>query len=525
MLRRLTPLIVGLVFASATWSPALANVKLPAIFSSQMVLQRGMPVPVWGWADPGEEVTVTFQSQKKSVKADADGKWMVKLDALTVGEPATLVVKGKNQVAFDDVLIGDVWICSGQSNMEWSINAAIDPDLESLASKNNKLRLFHLQKAVSTTPKTDCVGKWVAAGPDTVGGFSAVAYYFGRQLQQTLDVPVGLINTSWGGTRAEAWTSEAGMASRGEFKPIMEWWEKAEKEYPEKKKAYDEAFEKWKKESAEAKDSGKKAPAQPQPPMDPQATPHRQTNLYNAMIAPIVPYAVKGAIWYQGESNAGRAEQYRTLMAALIKSWRDAWKQGDFPFYQVQLANFMAKKDEPGDSAWAELREAQVISSEAAAPGGVACIIDIGTAKDIHPKNKQDVGKRLARLALVDLFGYAGKVARSGPTYRSMDIKDGKIVLHFDNLGEGGLKGLASYYGEPLTGFSIAGEDRKFVWGDAKIEGETVVVSSDKVPSPVAVRYNWADNPSGNLYNRVMLPAYPFRTDSWEGVTKDKLSP
>jgi sialate O-acetylesterase len=524
MLQRLTPLAFSVLIL---WSAqaALADVRMPAIFGSHMVLQRDMPVPVWGWADAGEEVTVTFQSQKKSTKADPDGKWSVKLDPLNIGLPASLVVNGRNQLAFDDVLVGDVWVCSGQSNMEWSIAAAIDPDLEALASKNEKLRLFHLMKAASTTPKTDCVGKWAVSGPNDVNAFSAVAFFFGRQLQQTLDVPIGLINTSWGGTRAEAWTSAEGMASRGEFKPIIEWWEKAEKEYPQKKAAYDEAMEKWKKESADAKAEGKKGPPQPQAPMDPSATPHRQTNLYNAMIAPIVPYGIKGAIWYQGESNAGRAEQYRTLMAALIKSWRDAWKQGNFPFYQVQLANFMAKKDQPGDSAWAELREAQVISSEAASPGGVACIIDIGTAKDIHPKNKQDVGKRLARLALVDLYGFAGKVTRSGPTYRSMDIKEGKIVLYFDNLGEGGLNGLISYYGEPLTGFAIAGEDKKFVWADAKIDGETVVVSSKDVPNPVAVRYNWADNPDGNLYNKAYLPAYPFRTDNWDGVTKGVLAP
>jgi len=523
MLQRLTPLVLSILLLQG--ASAFADVRMPAIFGSQMVLQRGMPVPVWGWADAGEEVTVTFQEQKKTTKADAEGKWSVKLDSLNPGLPVPLVVKGKNQLTYDDVLVGDVWVCSGQSNMEWSINAALDPDLESLAAKNNKLRLFHLVRAVSTTPKTDCVGKWTVAGPGAVNNFSAVAYFFGRQLQQTTDVPIGLINTSWGGTRAEAWTSAEGMASRGEFKPIIDSWAALEAEYPKKKAAYEEAMTKWNKESAEATAAGKKPAPQPSAPMDPGATPHRQTNLYNAMIAPIVPYGIKGAIWYQGESNAGRAEQYRTLMATLIKSWRDAWKQGDFPFYQVQLANFMAKKDEPGDSAWAELREAQVISSEAAAPGGVACIIDIGAAKDIHPKDKQNVGKRLARLALVDLYGFGGQVTRSGPTYKSMDIKDGKIVLHFDNLGEGGLRGLISYYGEPLSGFSIAGDDKKFVWGDAKIEGDTIVVSSKNVPNPTAVRYNWADNPSGNLFNKAYLPAYPFRTDNWDGVTKGKLAP
>jgi sialate O-acetylesterase len=523
MLKRLTLLAVCFQLAGVT--AAMADVRMPAIFSSHMVLQRDIPVPVWGWADAGEDVTVSFRGQSKTGKADAEGKWVIKLDSLAVGEPATLVVKGKNQLTFENVVAGEVWVCSGQSNMEWSINASLDPDLELLASSNPNLRLFHLQKATSTTPKTDCVGTWAVSGPESAKQFSAVAYYFGRQLQRTLDVPVGLINTSWGGTRAEAWTSAEGMASNPEFQPIFEAWTKLEQSWPQRKAAYDAALEKWRKDVAEARQAGRSVPARPQDPMDPQTSQHRPTHLYNAMIAPIAGYGIRGAIWYQGESNAERAEQYRTLMAALIQSWRSAWKQGAFPFYQVQLANYKAKKQEPGDSSWAELREAQVIASEAAAPGGVACIIDLGTALDIHPMNKQDVGKRLARLALVDLYGLNGKVTRSGPTYRSMEVKDGKIVLHFDNLGEGDFRGLIPYYREPLSGFAIAGEDRKFVWADAKIEGDTVVLSSDKVTAPVAARYNWADNPSGTLYNKAMLPAYPFRTDDWELTTKGKLAP
>ena len=257
---------------------------------------------------------------------------------------------------------------------------------------------------------------------------------------------------------------------------------------------------------------------------DPTTHPHNPSVLYNAMIAPLVPYAIRGAIWYQGESNAGRAYQYRTLMPTMIRSWRDAWGQGDFPFYMVQLANFMAIQPEPVESAWAELREAQTLTLDAEPNTGMACIIDIGAAFDIHPKDKYNVARRLARIALAEQYGYSN-ITKYGPTYRSMDIVGGECTIHFDNLGEEGLRGLISYYGEPLTGFAIAGADKKWVWANARIEGETVIVSHPDVPEPLAVRYNWADNPQGNLYNNAYLPAWPFRTDDWDGVTVGVLSP
>jgi sialate O-acetylesterase len=527
MNRLLLRCAVALSLLAGFSTGSYAEVRLPNVFGSHMVLQRDQPVPVWGWADKDEEVTVSIRDQKKSAKAGDDGRWQVMLDALAVGEPASLVVEGKNQLTFEDVLVGEVWVCSGQSNMEWSVRQAIDSDLETLAAANSQLRLLSVQKATKPEAQTDIVGSWQTCTPETIPNFSAVAYFFGRQLQETLHVPVGLINTSWGGTRAEAWTSPEGMTSKEELKPILETWAKAIDTYsPENaRKDYDEAIAQWRKAVQEAKDKGAKPPQKPNLKADPKLSHDRPSNLYNGMIAPLVPYAIRGAIWYQGESNAGRAYQYRTLMPTMIRSWRNVWKQGDFPFYMVQLANFMEPKSEPQDSAWAELREAQMLTIDAEKNVGVACIIDIGAAKDIHPKDKQNVGKRLARLALVDLYDLAGKIARNGPTYRSMDIEDGRCVIHFDNLGEGNFRGISGWYNEPLRGFAIAGADKKFVWAEAKVDGDTVVVSSPEVKEPLAVRYDWADNPRGNLYNKAMLPAYPFRTDDWEGVTKDKVNP
>lgn len=527
MLQRLLLLTVFSMSLTAAESSAWADVRLPHLFGNHMVLQRDMPVPIWGWADPEEDVTVKFRDQTKTAKAGADGKWQVTLDPLSVGEPTTLKVAGKNSLTFEDVLVGEVWIASGQSNMQWSIKASIDPDLESLAATDSQIRLFYVPRLARAEPQADVEAEWKLCSPESVTEFSAVCYFFGRQLQDTLQVPVGLIHTSWGGTRAEAWASAEGMASRGELKPILDAWQQRIQAYdPAKAQAtYDEALKNWETAAKEARAAGKTAPRKPTLQEDP--TPHRDrpTTLYNAMIAPLVPFAIRGAIWYQGESNAGRAYQYRTLMPTVIRSWRSAWKQGDFPFYQVQLANFRAKTSEPVDSDWAELREAQMLTCDAEKNVGLACIIDIGAANDIHPKDKQNVGKRLARLALVDIYGYAGKVTRSGPTYRSLDIQADKCTVHFDNLGEGDLKGLTSWYNEPLKGFAIAGPDQKFHWAEAKIVGETVVLSSPKVKEPLAVRYNWADNPDGNLYNRVMLPAYPFRSDNWDAITKDKVTP
>jgi sialate O-acetylesterase len=328
-----------------------------------------------------------------------------------------------------------------------------------------------------------------------------------------LGVPVGMIHTSWGGTPSEAWTSREKLEETPEAKPILDRWENIVAKYPETLEAYNKTLEEWKKAADQAKKDGKDAPAKPRAPLSPDH-PHRPTSLYNAMIAPLVPYAIKGAIWYQGESNASRAYQYRTIFPAMIEDWREQWDQGKFPFLFVQLANFRERKEEPAESDWAELREAQVMTLDLKNTG-MAVIIDIGEADNIHPKNKQDVGKRLAAWTLAK--DYNRDVVPSGPLFRSARFRNGKATIKFD-YDDGGLMAK----GSELKGFAIAGPDRKFVWANAEITGrknKKVQVWSDKVPEPVAVRYGWADNPECTLYNEAGLPASPFRTDDWPGIT------
>ncbi|MCA8992718.1 MAG: sialate O-acetylesterase [Planctomycetaceae bacterium] len=515
--------LLGLTAVVSFPNSVHAEVKLPAVFGSHMVLQRDAKLPVWGWAEAGEKVTVSFRDQSVSTTAGNDGKWSLALEPVGLGDPGTMTVKGSNTITLEDVLVGEVWVCSGQSNMQWSVNAAIDPDLESAASTNNQLRLFYVPRVSTAEIQDDVDAEWTLCTPETVPNFSAVAYYFGRNVQQVLGVPVGLIHTSWGGTRAEAWASPESLAATAELSPILETWEKSCAAYnPEAAKAkYEAELEKWKAASEKAKAEGKPEPRRPSLESDPRLSQHHPSNLYNAMIAPLKPYAIRGAIWYQGESNAGRAYQYRKLMPVMIESWRDVWGQGDFPFYQVQLANFMQIRDEPGDSAWAELREAQAMAGSVLPKVGAACITDIGAAKDIHPKNKQDVGKRLARLALHNDYGRTD-ITPQGPTFKSIKVEGSDVIVEFETYG----RGLISYYNEPLTGFAVAGEDKAWKWATAEVVGRnTVKVKSADVSAPVAVRYNWADNPQGNLYSDLYLPAYPFRSDEWDGVTINNVAP
>lgn len=511
-------LLLGLICLIGTQTQQChADVSLPALFGNGMVLQRDQPVPVWGWASPQEAVTVTFRNQTLTTQADADGKWKVQLQPLSLGDPATLTVKGHNTLTFTDVLVGEVWVCSGQSNMQMSVNAGLDADLEKAAAHFPGIRLFAVPLTTADQPQADVVARWQVCSPETLGGFSAVGFYFGRQLHEVLQVPVGLIQTAWGGTRAEAWASPEMMAKNPNLKPIQESWDDLLAKPASQKltQDYEPKWAAWQAAWKAARLSGQPAPARPLHPQNTRWSQHHPSTLYNAMVAPLVPYAIRGAIWYQGESNAGRAYQYRELMPVVIQSWRDAWGQGDFPFYQVQLANFLAIQDQPGESAWAELREAQMIASKALPHVDAACITDAGAAKDIHPKDKQVVGKRLSRLALVDVYGVPN-IVRQGPTYHSVRFEGNKAVIKFDNHGSA----LTSYYKEPLTGFAVAGADRKFVWGTATVTSpDTVEVIAEGVTEPVAVRYNWADNPQGNLYSEAYLPAYPFRTDDWEGIT------
>ena len=651
----LIPLLI-IVFAAV----ARAEVRLPAIIGDNMVLQQGMKVRIWGSANAGEHVTVTFEKKSVSTVADAQGRWQVWIGPLKAGGPSELTVNG---VIIKNVLVGEVWLCSGQSNMEWPLINTVG-GAETVAKANHpEIRLFTVEHQIAGTPLDDVKGHWVVTTPDDAAHFSAVGYFFGRELYQHLKVPIGLINSSWGGTPAEAWTSNDALTSSPELKPILDKYESSLNVAPQAMNDYARALAQWEEknlyidpgnkgealgyadpaasttdwakmdlpkqfesagllidgavwfrkevelpESWSGKDlvlrftpiddhdvtyfNGRKIgatgretpnsymvlrryvvpgtlvhagrnviavrvfdsageggfsrggamsiepavngdteaislrgvwdykvelalePKRPDWGTRPEAVGTSNQNspsvLYNAMIAPLVPFAIRGVIWYQGESNAGRAYQYRTLFPVMIRNWRSAWGR-EFPFYFVQLANWHASKAEPDESDWAELREAQMMTLREPQTG-MAVTIDIGDENDIHPRNKLDVGRRLAAWALSGT--YRQNVIPSGPLFDHFKIDGDKVRIRFKHGA-----GLKTSDGGPVKGFAIAGEDRRFVWADARIEGDTVIVSSPKVVKPVAVRYGWADNPIANLYNKADLPASPFRTDDWPGVT------
>lgn len=504
-----------------------ADVQLAPVFGDHMVLQRDVKVPIWGTAAPGEEIHITFGDQHTHATPGADGRWKGVLNPLKAGGPFELVVHGTNHVTIRDVMVGEVWIASGQSNMEWPVNQSTNAETEIPAARYPKIRLLKVQRRVSSKPQSSFTGRWEVCSPETIPSFSAVAYYFGRHLHKELDVPIGLIASAWGGTPAEAWTPNETLIGDPLLASIHAHWSKTIADYTTAIRNNEKARE-WAEASIKAEEAGEIIPEAPKEhvPADPRVNPHRAAGLYNGMIAPLVPFAIRGAIWYQGESNAGRAHQYRTLFPAMIESWRKAWGQGDFPFLFVQLAAFAAHQPgkpvppdqlnkEPGDDAWSELREAQTMTLKLPNTG-MAVTIDIGEPNDIHPKNKQDVGKRLALWALATTF--KKDLVYSGPLYKSVELKGNQAVLKFDHLGGG----LTTNDGKPPRGFAVAGSDHKFVWADAKIDGDTVIVSSDKVPAIASVRYAWLSYPDCNLANKAGLPASPFRTDDWPGITVGK---
>ena len=665
------------ISTTCTW----ADVKLPAIISNHMVLKNAAKVPIWGWADPGEAVTVTLNGQSIKATADANGKWITALDLQkSAPGPFEMTVEGKNKLTISDVVVGQVWVASGQSNMEFLLKNSLDADQEIAQSANPLLRQFLVKKNASRLPLEDTEGAWVAASPETSGGFTAVGYFFAKKLQKELMIPVGLIHSSWGGTPSEAWTSVQSLDSMPDLKASRERLWTAIEEFPEKKKSYVDGFSAWLKENSredrpvadaaafagvdvstdgwipvtipgavaakglpetgavwirkevsiptkatgnlplflpidgfdsvywngklikqtthlDALGAGNtrrggpydipaadvregknvlairlfspvgpaKLPGEPKadtislsgewmakaeyefpaldpqkpatvltPPQNPPATQNVASYLFNGMIHPILQYAITGVIWYQGESNAGRAFQYRTAFPLMISDWRKQWNQGDFPFYFCQLANYMAKKTVPDESSWAELREAQSLTLKLPNTGE-AVLIDVGETGDIHPRNKKDPGERLAAISLAR--DDKKSIPYSGPVYDSVKFANGKAVLIFKNPADGLLAKplpdtcvvrsrtntsaplLRNSPGSELEGFAICGEDKKWSWADAKIEGNTVVVWSDKVSSPVAVRYGWADNPTCNLYSSAGLPASPFRTDDYPPIT------
>ncbi|HRY50862.1 MAG TPA: sialate O-acetylesterase [Candidatus Paceibacterota bacterium] len=495
-------LLPGCLVALALSASAWANVRLPALFTDHMVLQQEKAIPVWGWADEGETVTVRFRQQTVSTVARG-GKWMVRLQPEKPGGPDSLTVSANNQVSMDDVLVGEVWICSGQSNMEWPLSRSYQPEADIQSATNAKIRLFTVPKLKAKTPVKDVKASWKVCQPDEAKNFSAVGYYFGRALQRDCAVPIGLIHTSWGGSPAEVWMSEDVLTQNPEYRrDILDTYPAAWRKYQEQVAAYE-------KEKAELEAQGKKIQ---------RGRPWglwRPTELYNGMIAPLIPYAIRGAIWYQGESNAGRAHQYRTLFPDMIRNWRRDWGQDDFTFLAVQLAPYMKIQEQPAESAWAELREAQWLATQVLPNVGMAVITDVGDPQDIHPTKKVPVGERLALAARG--IAYGEKITYSGPIYRRMVARGNQAILSFRHVG----KGLHAPDGE-LKGFAVCGPDRHFYWAQAKIEGRRVVVSCPEVKRPVAVRYGWADCPVVNLWNKDGLPASPFRTDDFPMITAPK---
>jgi sialate O-acetylesterase len=453
---------------------ALAAVHPHGLISEGMVIQQGVAVPIWGTAGEGEKVTVDFQSQHVSTTASG-GKWLVRLEPSKAGGPFEMTIAGENQVRLHQVYVGEVWVCSGQSNMEWPVRLSAGGAEAVAKSTDPQLRLFVAPHRTSGKPEEQVSGAWRASGPASVTNFSAVGYFFGRDLRRTLGVPVGLIESNWGGTIIEAWMSRNALIQHPDFKDY------------------------------ETKAQG----------ANPATNPNRPGVLYNGMISSLLPYAIRGVIWYQGESNAGRAVQYQTLFPGLIRDWRRAWGNDDLVFLFVQLAPFQKIRTEPRESAWAELREAQRLTSLHVPHTGMAVITDLGDEKDIHPKRKEPVAERLALAARALAYGQA--ITYSGPMFREMKIEGDQAILSFDHVG-GGLVAR----GGRLEGFTIAGDDRKFVPAEAEIRGDQVVVHSGAVSRPVAVRFGWADYPVVNLWNRDGLPASPFRTDDFRLTTQPK---
>lgn len=630
--------VTGILLCLFTASPGRADVKMPGLFVSNMMLQRAVANPVWGWADPGEEVEISIQNQSIIVVADEKGRWKVALKPLEAGGPFEMTIKGKNTIQLKNILVGDIWVCSGQSNMEWPVAAAENAKQEIANGFHPKIRILTVPKKVSLEPEEEMVGEWKICNPSTVADFSAVGFFFGRLLQDSLQVPIGLIDASWGGSLIETWISEAqlrevdGMEARIQANKIKnspqrratikerieniagpipndgdpglkEHWEDPQHDFSGWKSI--EIPQKWddagledlngvvwlKKEftlsqvQANNKEAilnlgpiddsditwinGVKAgetkskwdrpreykiPAGVLKPgrnvlvvrveddagnggfwgtpeqlclitaagkvsldgiwkiqvgdidlgMKPNQNP---TSLFNGMINPLIPFAIKGAIWYQGESNGGQGYKYRTLMPMMMEDWRGRWGQDDFPFLMVQLPNYGKVEKEPGKSQWAELREAQLLTTLNHPNTGMAVTLDIGEGDNIHPRNKQDVGKRLGLYALGMV--YKKDIVYSGPIYKSYKIEGDRIKIFFDHPANG----LRAKDGD-LKGFSIAGTDGIYKWAKAQIEGNAVVVHNPEIKNPKNVRYAWADNPEdANLYNSAGLPASPFRTD------------
>jgi sialate O-acetylesterase len=488
---------------------ASAQVKPSALFSDHMVLEQGMAVPVWGTASPGETITVTINGQTQSTTAAPDGKWMVHLRSLSAGGPYEMEIAGRNTVVLHDVLVGEVWLAAGASNMAFTVShkaeffaGMLDEDKVIAAANYPQIRMFTEGVVKAYAPQDEAIGSWKVCSPQTVGAFSAIGYVFARELEERLHVPVGIVTMAFGSSTAASWLPRQALADDPQLQPMLGRFDSLEAFF----KAHPHAT------VGQAPPAPLTLDGRPEPPSgifrDPAEDQHQPTVLFNGMMHPVAPYAIRGVLWYQGESIVGgRAgvELYPHLMETLVKTWRMLWGEGDLPFYAVQLAPLESISNNP------VVREQQ--AKILALPNtGLAITIDVGDPSNVHPKNKEPVGQRLALIALAKAYGE--KVEYSGPVYASMKIEGHSIRIRFTHAGA-----LVAKNG-PLAGFAIAGPDQHFVPAQAKIEGDSVIVHSDSVPMPVAVRYAWADDPAGaNLYNAAGLPAAPFRTDHWDALS------
>jgi sialate O-acetylesterase len=475
-----------------------ADVTVPALLADHMVVQRGLPVHVWGMAAPHEAVSVAFRGETKAGTADDDGRWSINLSPGEAGGPFDLSIKAANAIVLHDILVGDVWVASGQSNMEFPMTGLVNAQTEIAAAQYPKIRLFLVKHKPADYPLENVDSKgWAACTPGTVADSSAVAYFFARNLQQKLSVPIGLIESSWGGTAAESWTSLHTLGADAALMPVFSARAKMVDEQSTNILRQQREDVEFQKAAAQAKAEGKPLPW---PQWHPDFAAWAPAALYNGMIAPLTPFAIRGVIWYQGEANASpdRASLYARLFQTMIRDWRNSWAEGDFPFLFVQIANW---NTEPGE-LWPEVRNAQR-QALALRNTGMAVTIDIGDPNDIHPKNKQDVGLRLSLAARAITYGE--KIEWSGPLYRQVTQEEHALRVWFDHA-----IGLMAK-GATVTGFEVAGPDGKYSPADAKIEGTSVVASSTAVPTPVSVRYGWAPNPNCNLFNKEGLPASPFQ--------------
>ncbi len=511
-------LLIALAVVLLPAAGARANVVLPDVISDAMVLQRDRAVPIWGLAAPGEEVSVRFGAQTKRATADASGKWRVTLAPMHASAtPATITITGQNTIALKNILVGEVWLVAGQSNMQLTLAETANGAATIAAADHPLIRLFNVSRQVAFKHAPPPLATWQACTPQSIKAFSAAGYYFGVELQQALNVPLGLINSSYGGSQAEAWTPVEYLLASPDLRPTVERTKIWDAERAQVKTDYEAQLKEWRAATEKAKAEG----ARPQPsPSVPDALREYRiaSSIYDGMIAPLQPYFIRGAFWYQGESNEARAQQYGLLLPTLIRAWRERWGEGDFPVGVVQLPNYRDANAEPADEAWSHVREAQRRTVVSTPQTGLIVTIDIGEAHNIHPKDKLDVGHRMAVWALADVYGR--KLTKSGPMFRRAQFAGPKVVLTFADVG----RGLRIRDGDKLDEFAIAGADHKWHWAEAKIRGrDRVEVWSPAVAQPLAVRYAFNNNPKHpNLTNETGLPATPFRTDDWPGPTDGK---